>query len=269
MRNKIKAAYLQFGPIFGDPKGNLDSIEKAVSHLKADLLVLPELCLTGYAFSSRKEALSLSEPLTGPSIQRLKGIARGTGIGIVAGFAEKARGRAYNSAVFIGPRDVIGVYRKSHLFFEETMFFSKGDTRFPVFKYKNARIGMMICFDWFFPESARSLAIKGADIIAHPSNLVLPWCQKAMITRSIENRVFTITANRTGSEKRSGRSYSFTGASQITSPFGEILASSGRRAAEIKTADLDINSARDKRLNRYNSILLDIRPDSFYSVQNP
>ncbi|MFO0767873.1 MAG: nitrilase-related carbon-nitrogen hydrolase [Nitrospiraceae bacterium] len=92
----------------------------------------------------------------------------------------------------------LGCYRKTHLFFEETLFFDPGDSGFQVWDVGGAKVGVMICFDWFYPESARTLALMGADIIAHPSNLVLPHCPDSMVTRCLENRVFSITANRIG-----------------------------------------------------------------------
>ena len=135
---------------------------------------------------------------------------------IVAGFAEQAVQGLYNSAAAVSAAGVIQVYRKTHLFADEKMLFLPGDTGFRIFEDAGARIGMMVCFDWYFPESARTLALAGVQIIAHPSNLVLPHCQIAMVTRCLENHVFAVTTNRFGIEALGdGRSLTFTGESQV------------------------------------------------------
>jgi predicted amidohydrolase len=112
----------------------------------------------------------------------------------------------YNSSVFISPDREISVYRKAHLFYKEKLVFSNGNTHFPVYNTSIGKIGVMICFDWIFPEVCRSLALKGAEIICQPANLVLPHCPLAMRVRSIENRIFTVTANRIGSEEKKEKS---------------------------------------------------------------
>ena len=117
-----------------------------------------------------------------------------------------------------------GAYRKTHLFAEEKKWFDPGDTGFQVFDMGQVKIGVMICFDWWFPESARVLALKGADIFCHPANLVMPQCQRVMPAHSLLNGVFTITANRVGTEERGGKApLQFTGKSQIVDPRGEVL----------------------------------------------
>jgi predicted amidohydrolase len=121
----------------------------------------------------------------------------------------------------------------------------------------------MICFDWFFPESARILALKGADIICHCANLVLPFCQDGMITRCLENRVFAVTANRTGNENRGEKYLAYTGRSQITGPEGNLLYRASAGADEIGVADIDVRLARNKRLNVYNHLLNNRRTDMY------
>ena len=108
-------------------------------------------------------------------------------------------------------------------FYNEKLWFAPGNRPLEVYTIGTVTIGIMICFDWFFPEVARALAVKGADILCHPANLVLPYCPQAMITRCIENRVFAITANRIGTERRTEESLSFIGTSQILGTKGEIL----------------------------------------------
>jgi predicted amidohydrolase len=123
----------------------------------------------------------------------------------------------------------------------------------------------MLCFDWIYPEAARALSLKGADVIAVPSNLILPWCQRAMVIRAVENRVYTVVANRHGTEARGGgqEALTFTGGSQIVAPDGEILASLGADEDGDASAEVDPAEARDKRVTPENDILADRRP-SFY-----
>ena len=141
----------------------------------------------------------------GKTTKRFVEIAARRGVTIVAGLAERAGAHYFNSAVVVGPKGFIGCYRKTHLFFEETLFFTPGDSGFHVWDIGLAKVGVMICFDWYYPEAARTLALQGADIITHPSNLVLPHCPDSMVTRCLENRVFSVTANRIGSEARGGK----------------------------------------------------------------
>ncbi len=166
----------------------------------------------------------------------------------------------YNSAILVYPDGKIKVYRKVHLFFEEKLFFEPGNLGFPVFEVKGVKVGMMVCFDWVFPEATRSLALGGAEIIAHPANLVLPYCQDAMITRSIENRVFTITANRTGKDVRGDKELSFTGKSQIVSPSGERVLEFEGEEEGIKVIEIEPAMARDKNITEYNDLFRDRRP---------
>ena len=107
----------------------------------------------------------------------------------------------FNSSVLVRPDGSREVYRKVHLFLDEKSIFTPGDLGFPVFEACGTTIGMMICFDWIFPEAARSLALAGAEIICHPSNLLLPWCQAAMVTRCQENMVLAVTSNRVGTRE--------------------------------------------------------------------
>jgi predicted amidohydrolase len=144
-----------------------------------------------------------------------------------------------------------------HLFYNEKEWFGAGNAELAVFDIGKARIGIMICFDWFFPEVARYLALKGADVICHPANLVLPYCPQAMITRCIENRVFAVTSNRIGTEKRSDEELTFIGTSQITGTKGEILCRASADREEERVVEIDPLRARDKQITPKNHLLLD------------
>lgn len=263
----MKVGIYQFTPEFGEKEKNLQKIETVLSRTDADLVVLPELSTTGYQFISQDEADGLCEPIPdGPTIDRFIKICQQKKMFLVAGMAEKHEWMVYNSAVLLGPDGFIGSYRKVHLFFEEKQWFQPGDQGFPVFDIGKARIGLMICFDWIFPEAARSLTLQGADILCHPVNLVLPYCQEAMITRSIENGVFTITSNRVGSEARGGRDrLSFTGGSQVTDPRGRLLFRMDSKGEGYQEAEIDLLLARDKQITRHNHLLNDRKPEQYQS----
>ena len=249
---------VQFECIKGEPKSNLATVETLLHGLDADLVVLPELFTSGYFFDSTEQAFALSEPIPdGPSVRRLEQWARETQSTFVAGLAERAGDVLFNSAVVVTPRGWLGTYRKSHLYYEETEHFQPGDSGFHVWtvadrKGRSYRLGVMVCFDWFFPESARTLALAGADVIAHPSNLVMPHCPSAMPVRALENGVFTVTANRTGSETNGHETLTFIGESVICSPRAEVLAKAPSHGAVVISAEVDPMQARTTALNRYN-----------------
>lgn len=256
----MRAGFVQSNPRLLDVEGNVDRILKFLERVKSfDLMVLPELFNTGYNFKSRREVERVSEKIPGGyTTQKLREVAEEKGACIVGGLAEKAGGGLYNSAVVVTAEHV-GVYRKTHLFNNEKKFFKPGDTGFKVFKFKGVKIGVMICFDWLYPESARTLALKGADVIAHPANLVLLYCPDAMKTRSLENRVYTITADRVGVE----RGLKYMGLSQITDTRGGILYRASENKEEFKVVEINPKDARDKKINEYNNILRDRRPDQY------
>lgn len=263
----MKAGIYQFNPSFGEKEKNIKKVMAAVRDADMDLLVLPEFFATGYQFISADEAAELSEPVpAGYTTRALMDVSKEKRMFIVAGLPEKDGDRLYNSAVFTGPDGFIGVYRKTHLFFEETLYFTPGDTGFKVWDTEIGKIGIMICFDWFYPEAMRSLALSGAEVVAHPSNLVLPFCPDAMPVRCLENMVYAVTANRTGTENRKeGQSLTFIGKSEIVSPRGEILIRAPEDEEILMIREIDPGAAADKELNPYNSILKDRRPD-YYGI---
>jgi predicted amidohydrolase len=255
----------QNNPHFGQVDDNIHQAIEVLTGIEADLVVLPELFNTGYQYTSRKEANALAEDIpSGKTCKALLDVARSNGMFLVFGLAEKAGSHLYNSAAVVGPEGFIGRYRKTHLFTEEKYFFEPGDTGFQVFDIGPASIGIMICFDWLFPESARILALLGADIICHPANLVLPHCQQAMITRSLENGVFSATANRVGIESRGGKTpLIFTGTSQILDHRGSILTRLGEKETGLSVVQIDPKLARDKKITPMNDRFLDRRPELY------
>ena len=260
----MKVGIYQFSPEFGNIKKNTERVINSLKGHEFDLIVLPELFSTGYQFLDKTEAFSLAEePEKSYCIGRLTELAVEKSAYIVGGFAEKSGKRVYNSAFLLGKIGVVGIYRKAHLFFEEKDVFDSGNTEFQVFDIKFARIGLMICFDWIYPETARILSLKGADIICHPSNLVLPYCPEAMKTRSIENRIFSITANRIGFEQRGKKEkLTYIGQSQLVSPKGELLFRM-ECEEEVRFAEINVEMARDKKITGKNSLFKDRRIDLY------
>jgi predicted amidohydrolase len=258
----MRAGYLQFNPRFGEKDVNLDRVAGFLEGTKADLIVLPELFATGYIFESREELLGLAEPPGGRTFEVLAGLSRKIGSTIVAGIAELDGDRCFNSCFAFSAGSVIGGYRKVHLFDREKDLFAPGDRGFTVLEVNRVRLGLMICFDWIFPESARILALMGSQIICHPANLVLPHCPQAMITRCLENRVFAVTADRIGEESRAGLEMKFIGTSQIVGPGGEVLIRAGEEEV-VRIIDIDPSLADNKMITPANNVLADRRPE-FY-----
>ena len=265
----LRIAAVQTRPEFGAVDANV-AAALALVPTGCDLAVLPELFATGYQFTSPDEVRAFAEDVTGggsaPVCERLAQFAGDTGTTVVAGLAERAGDRLFNAAVLVRPDGSRDVYRKVHLFLDEKSLFTPGDLGFPVFAACGTRVGLMICFDWIFPELARSLALQGAQILCHPANLVLAWCQKAMVIRSVENRVFSILCNRVGSEERNGVSLTFTGGSEIVHPRGEILASASADAEELIWAVIDPTDADEKMITSTNHVLNDRRPEFYFGA---
>ncbi len=260
----MRIGFYQFFPIFGKKVKNLKKIEETLAKVNVDLIVLPELCSTGYSFLSRQELSKYAETIpAGETTQTLINIARKKNLCIVAGLAERYDNHIYNSAVLVKPDGKVKIYRKAHLFYKEKFIFNKGNTKFLVHSFNNIKIGVLICFDYIFPEATRSLALAGAQIICHPSNLILPYAQKATITRAIENRVFFIMANRVGQEKRGSKHLKFNGRSQIISPDGEILVKAGPKEEKVKIVNIKPELALDKLITPYNDVIKDRRTELY------
>lgn len=260
----MKVGFVQMEIERGEVEKNLNRAEELLAGKTADLIVLPELFSTGYLFRDKDEATEYAEVVEeGATFEWLKKMAGTIGGFIVAGVMEKEDDKLYNSSYLIGPIGLLGHYRKAHLFGREKMIFTPGDLTIHPFNMGPAKVGMMICFDWIFPEVARVLALRDAQIIAHPANLILPYGQDAMITRSIENRVFTITANRVGCEKLDDIEVHFTGRSQVVSPKGEVLVKASDDGEEVALVDIEPEDAEDKHVTPENDIFKDRRSDLF------
>jgi len=258
----MRLAVVQTNPVFGEVKSNVHAALALMESVEADLYVLPELFNTGYNFIDAQEVRKLSEEVSGSTFQTMEEFAAERSAYVVYGFAEKAD-RIYNSAALVGSHGLVGLYRKVHLFDRENLFFVPGTLGFSVFDLPLGKVGLMICFDWIYPESARTLALKGAQLIAHPSNLVLPHCPDAMVTRCLENRVFAATANRIGRENRAGIDLRYIGKSEIVSPTGTILKRLGGNEQGIGVEEINLAEADNKKINEFNDLLADRRVDQY------
>jgi len=266
----MRVAYVQFAPVFGKVTQNIGQAIALAEATPADLYVFPELFSTGYLFEDRAELKTYAEPaLGGFTVGHLAVWCKRRGVHVCAGFAEVDGDNLYNSAALVGPKGLMGLYRKSHLFWrEKELFDQSGEDMWEVYECAGARVGMMICFDWIFPEAARILALRGAQVILHPANLVLPYCPAAMVTRCVENRVFAVTANRVGTEDRPPKPLTFIGQSRIISPTGEVLA----RAADEETvgvADINPAAADDKHITPHNDLFSDRRVGLYTDLLKP
>ncbi len=267
----MKAAFVQFNPSYLDVESNWNQVESLIATVDVDLIVLPELFTSGYFFQSSEHVARVAEPIPdGPTTERVHQWAEALQATIVAGLPERAGEQLFNSAVIVEPEGYVATYRKVHRYYEENIHFAPGDLGFPVVEVTTGdgtdyRLGTMICFDWYFPEAARSLALNGADVIAHPSNLVLPHCPDAMPIRARENHVFTITANRYGQETKGEETLTFIGQSEMCGPDGSILYRSEGAGDEVGLVEIDPHAARDRQLNPYNHIFADRRPATYPS----
>jgi predicted amidohydrolase len=269
-----RVACVQFEPVVGEKQHN---IELSLTHIEsaakqgAQLIVMPELCNSGYMFKDRREAFSLAETIpTGPTcIEWLKAASR-LGVTIVAGIAERDGDVLYNSAVVLGPDGYIGTFRKMHLWDSENLYFEPGNLGFPVFNTPFGRLGVAICYDIWFPETFRIQAMKGADIVCVPTNWVpIPGQAEgrdAMATvlamaAAHSNSIFIACADRIGHE----RTQPFIGQSVIVGCTGwPVAGPASVDQEEIILADIELGEARKSRnWNDFNQILRDRRTDVY------
>lgn len=246
----MRVGFAQFSPVFGNPVQNLEKIKQAIATTSAELLVFPELCLTGYAFANKtnmEKVYALQQSTNW--FNQLQQSSQSYEIALLLGFIEKEGKTFYNSAIFIQPNGEWFVYRKTHLFFREPELFAAGNTGPLLVEWKGVKYGIGICLDYLYPEYWRKLALMGADVFLLPSNLVTDNGQPLMNARSRENKVYSLIANRIGTEK----GITFCGKSQIIDPNGNILVESMQEEM-IAVTEINVKLARDKHLLTRNGI---------------
>jgi predicted amidohydrolase len=248
-----KIAGVQIDCRLADKASNLERVRSKL-HEAADagarLIVFPECVLTGYGYESKAEAWPHAEPVPGQCTDALTRDCRQLGVWAVVGSLERVEssGDLFNVALLIGPQGLAAVYRKIHLpFLGVDRFTTPGDRPFAVHDLGGLRIGMNICYDGSFPESARGLMLLGADLVVLPTN----WPTGARSTvchlmqaRALENRIYYAAVNRVGEE----RGFTFIGQSRIIDCNGELLASASAEREEIVYAEIEPAKARDKHI---------------------
>ncbi len=268
----MRGAAIQLSPVFGELEDNRKraarAIEEAAS-LGADLVVLPELCISGYVFADALEARALSEHVAGETVAGWSELAAKHELTIVGGICERDElDGLHNSAVVVDKTGLIASYRKTHLWDREQLVFTPGTQQPPVIDTDHGRIGLAICYDSFFPEVMRGLALAGAEVIVVPMNspatdppfLPVPVEVSLVIASAAVNRVFVIQADRTRPERGVG----WAEASCIVDPDGRLLAGPNHGRA-VLVADLDLGLARDKSYGERNDVLADRRVDLYES----
>lgn len=271
---EFTVASVQMEPHVGQSADNLARsirlIETAVAQ-GARAVVLPELTSSGYVFESREEAFSLADEIPrGDCTQAWAEVAERLKIYVVAGTAERAGPRLFNSAVVVGPAGYIGTYRKLHLWGDENLFFEAGDLGLPVFHTELGRMAALICYDGWFPEVYRLLAMQGVDLICMPTNWVpmpgqdpqhMVMANTLAMANAHSNALNIVCANRVGTE----RGQTFIGRSLIVGANGWPLA--GPASAdheEILYARINLKASRGSRhLNAFNDVMRDRRDDIY------
>ncbi|MFX0202830.1 MAG: carbon-nitrogen hydrolase family protein [Candidatus Hodarchaeota archaeon] len=258
----MKVALAQLDCIQGNPTSNLNRaipMMKAAQQADCDLIVFPEMFLTG--FISKDQLLELAEPLDGPSILKLCTLAKNHDLGIIMGLPEMdpRTKKVYNTALAIEPDGTVaGFHRKVHPFGRESELHATGTT-FEPFQFLNHKIGLVICFDTEFPESARLLALKGAEVVFAPTANMKPYerVQSVFVrARALENHIFYAICNRVGSDNI----FTYFGESTVADPFGNLLCRAGN-SEEIVYAELDFSLiSKSKQTYDY---LKERRPDAY------
>ncbi len=270
-------AGIQTAVVFKDVNANLTLLESHVRSevaLGTQLTIFPECFTTGYCFDSLADSMTVAEAVPGPTTERITKLCKELKTFVVCGMLEISGSRLFNTAVLIGPDGLIGSYRKVHLpYLGVDRFTTPGDRPFEVLEAAGVRIGMLICYDGGFPEAARILAIRGADIIVLPTNWPPGGAYMAEFSincRAMENGVYFAAVNRIGFEN----GFSFIGKSRICSPVGATMATIDEDTPGIIRAEIDPITARTKRIVRVPGKhiidrMADRRPEMYAAICEP
>lgn len=242
----VTAAAVQLDIQLGKPLENKSALLQRIGTVAADLLVFPECANSGYLFANKEEAMDHAEPIPGAFTDTLVSASAKTGRWLAVGILERRGTELFNSAVLIGPGGEFHRYRKTHLpFLGVDRFVTPGDA-LETFDTPFARIGMLICYEWRFPEVARCHALQGAEILLGLSN----WPQGARVTaesllpaRAAENRLWIVSANRVGTEREAR----YVGLSAILDPDGYGVWGPEGSAHAVK-GEIDPQRSRNKKL---------------------
>jgi predicted amidohydrolase len=270
MTTTVALAAVRLAPVIGDVAGNRARAAAAVAEAAARgarLVVLPELATSGYCLEDAAEARASAEPVPGPATALWGAAAADAGVTVVGGICElDAHGSARNTAVVIGPDGaLLARYRKLHLWGREKALFAPGDEPAPVVDTPAGRLGIGICFDLWFPEQVRALALAGAEIAVFPSNFSHSAPQDGLphldvitaIAMAHVNRLHLVVSDRCGTE----RGQRWVGSALVVDADGVLLglAPDDDQPATVY-ATVDLAAARDKRWGAWNDVLADRRP---------
>ena len=260
---------IAIGNVAANRRKIIDRLREAAAR-DAQLIVFPECALTGYCFDSLAEAAPFAEPLDGPSAEAIAAACQETGAHAIVGFIERDGASLFNAAMVVGPTGVIGSYRKVHLpFLGVDRFLTPGDRPFALFDLPFGKVGVNICYDASFPESARALKLLGAELIVLPTNWPTgAWrtAEYVLNARANENHVYVVATNRVGIE----RGWQFIGRSKVIDCLGDTLMEASRETEEMIVVALDLpESNRNKIVNVAGAYeidrLADRRPE-FYQL---
>lgn len=277
MATPIRIAAAQMDIVFANREANLTrmmALTQAAASEGAALVVFPECALTGYCFGTLEEARPHAETIPGNATQRMTQVCQASNCHVVFGMLEADGERLFNACVLVGPTGVVGSYRKVHLpFLGIDRFVTPGDRPFAVHDIGGLRVGMNICYDGSFPESARIMTLQGADLIVLPTN----WppgseCMAGCVVnaRAMENHIYYLAVNRVGTEG----GFRFIGASKICAPGGQVLADAPHERETILWASIDVDLARNKQQVRVPGLheinrIRDRRPDLYGLLAEP
>lgn len=267
MKDKVRLVLCQISSNRENKEANLQKIEELTQRAKnqgADLAIFPEMTLTGYVL--RDQIYEQAEQMSGPTVQRIERLAEETDMHIIFGMPElsaKTRGTIYNTAVLVGPKGLIGKYRKmylpTHSVFEEKRYFRPGYES-AVFQTELGNIGLTICYDVFFPEVFRLVRLKGAQLIvcisASPA-IRRGYFEILTASRALENTAYLAYVNLSGVED----GLQFWGGSRLISPTGDIIAKGKYDEEDFVVCEMDY--ADLKSAEAFIPTLRDLRPDLF------
>lgn len=265
---KCNIVCIQTYPQMLEKETNLNRMEELFyqameMHPDAQLVVFPELAVTGYQCKEAFKTLAETANEDAVSVQRMGALAQKFGVHAIYGMAEREDDKLYNSQFFLDDNGkLLGTYRKVHLFDAEKNYFTPGD-QFKVFETKIGRIGLFICYDAFFPEAARCLAVQGVDLLVNSTNWEKPYdydMDMAMAARALENTVYLACCNRFGADT----TLDFFGHTRILDPLGKIMSAVEGEQEGIIYASLDYAKAK-KMKDDYYTMLEERRPDIYGS----
>lgn len=271
-------AGVQTDVAFNDPLANLQTMRRWLSDERlaaADLIVFPECMLSGYCFRSLEEASAAAQSIPGPATNAIADWCRSNDKFVAFGMLHRTvDGKVYNACPIVGPRGVVGVYHKIHLpYLGVDRFVAAGGDAYQVYDLDGLRVGVHICYDGSFPESARVMALQGADLLILPTNWppgALTFAKYLPNARALENNVYYMSVNRIGTEQ----GFRFIGLSRLCDIDGESLMECDGTTSNIVIGEIDTDAARAKRIVRVPGEhiidrLADRRPEFYSEIVRP